>query len=65
MSEKEYNAWNKKYQKASTSVNKEAAINKVAEELEVDFDLIGSTAIEDKLQDEVGKTIYDIKRAGV
>ena len=65
MSEKDYNAWNKKYQKASTSVNKEAAINKVAEELEVDFDLIGSTAIEDKLQDEVGKTIYDIKRAGV
>ena len=37
----------------------------MAEELEVDFDLIGSTAIEDKLQDEVGKTIYDIKRAGV
>ena len=46
-------------------MNKEAAINKVAEELEVDFELIGSTAIEDKLQDEVGKTIYDIKRAGV
>ena len=27
--------------------------------------MIGSTAIEDKLQDEVGKTIYDIKKAGV
>jgi len=37
----------------------------VAEILEVEFDLIGSTAIEDKLQDEVGKTIYDIKKAGV
>lgn len=48
-----------------TQVNKEAAINKLAEELEVGFDLIGSTAIEDKLQDEVGKTIYDLKRAGV
>jgi len=33
--------------------------------LEVEFNLIGSTAIEDKLQDEVGKTIYDIKKAGV
>lgn len=65
MSEKEYQVWNKKYEKASTSINKEQAINKVAEELEVEFDLIGSTAIEDKLQDEVGKTIYDIKRAGV
>ena len=37
----------------------------MAEILEVDFDLIGSTAIEDKLQDDVGKTIYDIKKAGV
>lgn len=37
----------------------------MAEILEVEFDLIGSTAIEDKLQDEVGKTIYDIKKAGV
>ena len=37
----------------------------MAEELEVEFDLIGSTAIEDKLQDDVGKTIFDIKRAGV
>ena len=27
--------------------------------------MIGSTAIEDKLQDEVGKTIKDIKKAGV
>lgn len=37
----------------------------MAEELEVEFDLIGSTAIEDKLQDEVGSTIYDIKKAGI
>ena len=27
--------------------------------------MVGSTAIEDKLQDEVGQTIYDIKKAGV
>jgi len=46
-------------------MNKEQAINKVAEELEVDFDLIGSTAIEDKLQEDVGKTIFDIKKAGI
>ena len=46
-------------------MNKETAINKVAELLEVEFELIGSTAIEDKLQDQVGKTIYDIKKAGV
>lgn len=31
------------------SIDKEKLMNKVAEELEVEFDLIGSTAIEDKL----------------
>ena len=65
ISEENYLAWQDKYQKASTSQNKEQAINRVAEELEVDFELIGSTAIEDKLQEEVGKTIFDIKRAGI
>ena len=40
-------------------------MNRVAEELEVDFDLIGSTAIEDKLQEDVAQTIYDIRRATI
>jgi P-type E1-E2 ATPase len=48
-----------------TSINKEKEMNAVAEELEVEFELVGSTAIEDKLQDEVGRTIHDIKRAGI
>ena len=39
---------------AATSINKEAEINRVAEELEYDFELLGSTAIEDKLQEDVG-----------
>lgn len=38
---------------------------KLEEELEVDFDLIGSTAIEDKLQEDVAQTIYDIRQAGI
>jgi len=37
----------------------------VAELIENEFELIGSTAIEDRLQDDVGRTIYDIKKAGV
>ena len=40
-------------------------MNKVAEEIEIDFDLIGTTAIEDKLQDEVGDTLEFIKAAGI
>ena len=47
--EQEYQQWSKKYNTAATSKNKEQAINQVAEELEVEFDLVGSTAIEDKL----------------
>ena len=49
ISEEEYQLWSKKYDVAATSINKEEAINEVAEEIEVNFDLIGSTAIEDKL----------------
>jgi phospholipid-transporting ATPase len=60
-----YEKWTKKYHNAMTSINKEKEMNIVAEELEVDFDLVGSTAIEDKLQEDVGRTIHDIKRAGI
>ena len=40
-------------------------MNAVSELIENDFELIGTTAIEDKLQDNVGKTIADIKSAGI
>lgn len=33
--------------------------------MEINFNLLGSTAIEDKLQDDVGKTIFDLKQAGI
>lgn len=65
ISEDNYNKWQLKYLKAATSDNKEAEMNRVAEQLEVEFDLIGSTAIEDKLQEDVGQTIYDIRQAGI
>lgn len=45
-----YDQWAKKYWKADTmTVGKAAAMNLINEELENDFELIGSTAIEDKL----------------
>jgi len=40
-------------------------VAKVAEQIENEFTLIGSTAIEDKLQDEVGEVISSIREAGV
>ena len=45
--------------------NREAAIDKVAERIETEFLLVGSSAIEDKLQDEVGPVIDFIKQAGI
>lgn len=65
ISEEFYAKWSLKYQAAMLSVNKEKEMNAVAEELEIEFDLVGSTAIEDKLQEDVGRTIHDIKRAGI
>jgi P-type E1-E2 ATPase len=47
------------------SIDKEKLMNKVAEELEVEFDLLGSTAIEDKLQEGVAETISNIMNANV
>ena len=50
LSESAYNDWNDKYKDAAADLeNKEQRIDEVSELLEVDFELIGSTAIEDKL----------------
>ena len=50
ISEEEYLNWKEKYDDALVSpYNREEAINKAAELMEYDFNLIGSSAIEDKL----------------
>ena len=62
----EYNRWNKLYVQAQTSAfNREERVDEVSELIERDFDLVGSTAIEDKLQDEVADTIEFMKNAGI
>lgn len=40
-------------------------MNEVQEEIEKDLSLLGATAIEDKLQDEVGETISTLRQAGI
>lgn len=37
----------------------------VQEEIEKELLLVGATAIEDKLQDEVGETILSLREAGI
>ena len=50
---------------AATSINKEKEMNKVSDALEQEFILIGSSAIEDKLQEEVGQTIYNLRQGAI
>jgi magnesium-transporting ATPase (P-type) len=38
-------------------------IDEIAEEIEKNLTLIGATAVEDKLQDNVPQTIYDLIKA--
>jgi len=46
-------------------IEREKQINLVQKEIEVNFELIGATAIEDKLQDDVDLTIEFLKKAGI
>jgi len=45
--------------------NREEKVSKIAELIEQDFNLLGSTAIEDKLQDDVADTINFLKLANI
>ena len=49
LEEEFYKDWDKQYKEAMLSVNREEETNRVAELIEQDLKLIGSTAIEDKL----------------
>ena len=49
LEEEFYNEWDKQYKEAMISVNREEETNRVAELIEQEFILLGSTAIEDKL----------------
>lgn len=61
-----YQSWVEKYKEASSSnVNRDLMMAKCAELIETDFLLAGCSAIEDKLQENVGPTIRDIRKAGI
>lgn len=46
-------------------VNRDAKVEEVADRMERGFELLGSTAIEDKLQEDVDKAIFSMKSAGI
>lgn len=66
LDEDEYTRWDKGFQEAKCSfVNRTENIEKSCAEIEKDLDLVGITAIEDKLQDGVPAAIEELKRAGI
>lgn len=66
ISEAEYEDWAKKYDEAATSMeNRSEKLDAVAELIEKDLELLGATAIEDKLQEGVPETIHLLQDAGI
>ncbi|XP_036360551.1 probable phospholipid-transporting ATPase IA isoform X3 [Octopus sinensis] len=61
-----YNDWKHTYYKASTTIqNREKRLGEAAELIEQNLNLIGSTAIEDRLQEGVPESIANLMRADI
>ncbi|CAK7322729.1 unnamed protein product [Dovyalis caffra] len=66
LKEDEYEEWSFMFREASsTLVDREWRIAEVCQRLEHDLDVLGVTAIEDRLQDDVPETIYTLRKAGI
>lgn len=66
LTKKEYKSWKKKYKEAESSMgDRENRLFEVACEIEKDFELLGATGIEDKLQEGVPETIAKLREAGI
>ena len=66
LTESEFSAWHATYRAASTAlVDREDRLAAAAEAIERDCELVGATAVEDKLQEGVPETIATLREAGV
>ena len=64
--EDEYREWKKQYQEATTSLaDRQYLVEQAGERIEKSLELLGATAIEDKLQKDVPDTIDRLRRAGI
>jgi phospholipid-transporting ATPase len=62
----EYRRWSAKHEQAAAQIHgRSEALEKIAEEIEQNLQLLGATAIEDKLQDGVPDTIHTLQQAGI
>ena len=66
LSKEEYSLWNNNYEKTKKNPNhKEEDILKLYDEIETNFNILGSTAIEDQLQDNVNEVIDSFVSVGI
>ncbi|NWY06457.1 AT8B3 ATPase, partial [Nothoprocta ornata] len=66
VSEADYSTWSRKYREASVLLQDRAQeLDKLYEEMEQNLQLLGATAIEDKLQDGVPETIQLLKLGNI
>lgn len=66
LTEQEYSYWRKIYNEATTSLeNRQEKIEQAAELIEVNLEISGATAIEDKLQAGVPDAIDKLRRANI
>lgn len=66
ISEADYNEWASTHAKAEQSLkDREELVSQSNELIEVNLELLGATAIEDKLQEEVPETIRFLLEAGI
>ncbi|KAG9511169.1 putative phospholipid-transporting ATPase IM [Fragariocoptes setiger] len=66
LDEQQYEQWQITYHNASTAIeDREHLVNECYEQIEQNLQLLGATAIEDKLQDDVPKTIANLIAANI
>uniref|UniRef100_A0A670Z2J4 Uncharacterized protein n=1 Tax=Pseudonaja textilis TaxID=8673 RepID=A0A670Z2J4_PSETE len=66
LEESYFESWQERHHKANTSLqDREGKLSEVFEEIERDLQLLGATAVEDKLQDGVPQTIEILGRANI
>ncbi|EDO15797.1 hypothetical protein Kpol_1040p10 [Vanderwaltozyma polyspora DSM 70294] len=66
ISNEEYEEWSEIYNSAATTLDdRSTKLDEAAELIEKNLILIGATAIEDKLQEDVPETIHTLQEAGI
>lgn len=66
INEVDYESWARQYNEAKVSLtDRSKKIEETGEKMEINLNLLGATAIEDKLQDGVEETIDKLRRANI